>query len=154
MWPSRETKHLNCYCSNATIQTLEIFVQYSAFHTSFLSLSLSLSLCFSPPSYVRRGLEVPIHIYFLPPERPMDHINSRRTHDILELYWYTGGPYSPQLQYFFLWLYLSIWSTRKICTLHWWRVEMKCCTHCQNTQQATICSRRLSYWHAVILCGP
>jgi hypothetical protein len=31
---------------------------------------------------------------------------------------------------------------------------MKCCTHCRNTQQARICTRPLSYWHVVILCGP
>jgi len=119
------TTHRNkpiCHCCNDTLQTLQVSAKYSAFtHFYFISFSpcSSVSIFLSSFQCTGTGLEVPIHIYFLPPERPMDHINSRRTHDILQLYWYTGGPYSPQLQYFFLWLYLSIWSTRKICTLHW-----------------------------------
>ena len=149
MWQSIETKHLNCHCMNTTLETVEVSVKYSAFHTFFLSLFLSVPVFL--PSFLDIGRDwgVPIHIYFLPLARPMDHINSRRTHDILQLYWYTGGPYSPLLQYFFLRLYLSIWSTRKICTLHWWRAEMKCCKHFRNTEQARICTQRMSYWHVL-----
>jgi len=154
------TKHRNkpiCHCGNVTLQTLQLFVKYPGFTHFFSSHSLSVLLFFVflfSFQCTGTGLEVPIHIYFLPPERPMDHINSRKPHDILQLYWYTGGPYSPQLQYFFLWLYLSIWSTRKICTLYCWRAEMKCCTHFRNNQHARICTRRLSYSHVFILCRP
>lgn len=146
MQPDRETKHLNCHCGSAIVQTVEAFGKYSAFHSFPPSLSLSP---FHPLHWQGIGSSNISYILFLPPEMLVVHINSRRTHNITLLYWYTGGSCSLPTQYFFLRLYLSILSMRNICTLHCWRVEMKCWTQVWNTKWDMICSQRFVYWHQV-----
>jgi hypothetical protein len=42
---------------------------------------------------------------------------------------------------------------RNICTLHCWRVEMKCWTQSWNTKWDRIGTQRLGYWHQVSWYG-
>jgi hypothetical protein len=146
MQPNTETKHLNCHCDSTIPLTAEASVKYLVVHASTPTLFLP-PLFFSSSLYTgREDRQVP------PTERPVVHINCSRTHDIKQLLWCTGVPCCLKLQYFFPWLYLSIRSTRKICTPLCWRVDMKCCLDYRNgiQNEARIWPKRLDQRHGNI----